>query len=128
MRMIYERSAAVDVGKDVIAVAVRLPALIEHGDFAKVLVCNAGHVKNVPGCKTDFSDAEWLVHLLECGLLAASFVPAGAVAELRARTRYRKKLIGQRTREWQRLEKLLVRHEALLLSDGGERPSISLPS
>jgi hypothetical protein len=27
-----------------------------------------------------------------------------------------------------RLEKLLLRHEALLLSDGGERPSISLPS
>ena len=24
-------------------------ALLEHGDFAKVLVCNAGHVKNVPG-------------------------------------------------------------------------------
>jgi transposase len=28
-------------------------ALIEHGDFEKVLVCNAGHVKNVPGRKTD---------------------------------------------------------------------------
>ena len=27
-------------------------ALIEHGDFAQVLVCNAGHVKNVPGRKT----------------------------------------------------------------------------
>ena len=23
-----------------------------------------GHVKNVPGRKTDFADAEWLVHLL----------------------------------------------------------------
>ena len=28
-------------------------ALIEHGDFRQVLVCNAGHVKNVPGRKTD---------------------------------------------------------------------------
>jgi len=28
-------------------------ALIEHGEFARVLVCNAGHVKNVPGRKTD---------------------------------------------------------------------------
>ena len=28
-------------------------ALIEHGEFEKVLVCNAGHVKNVPGRKTD---------------------------------------------------------------------------
>ena len=103
MQVLYQRCAAVDVGKDVIAVAVRLPgdgpdgrvmikrtfrtfygvlaeaarwltslgvthvameatgiysmpachALIEHGGFAKVLVCNAGHVKNVPGRKTD---------------------------------------------------------------------------
>src|SRR6478609_7220386 len=43
-------------------------ALIEHGGFEQVLVCNAGHVRNVPGRKTDLSDAEWLVHLLECGL------------------------------------------------------------
>ena len=34
-------------------------------------------------------------------------------------------LTGDRTRYWQRLEKLLLRHEALLLPDGGERPSIS---
>jgi len=27
-------------------------ALIEHGNFTQVLVCNAGHVKNVPGRKT----------------------------------------------------------------------------
>jgi len=103
MQVLYERCAAVDVGKDVLAVAVRLPgdgpdsratrkrtfktfygvlreaarwlsslgvthvameatgiysmpvyhALIEHGDFEQVLVCNAGHVKNVPGRKTD---------------------------------------------------------------------------
>ena len=103
MQVLYQRCAAVDVGKDVIAIAVRLPgdgpdgrqiikrtfktfygvlaeaarwlsglgvthvameatgiysmpvyhALIEHGDFTQVLVCNAGHVKNVPGRKTD---------------------------------------------------------------------------
>ena len=99
MQVLYQRCAAVDIGKDVIAVAVRLPgdgpdgrqtmkrtfktfygvlaeaaqwltslgvthvameatgiysmpvyhALIEHGNFGRVLVCNAGHVKNVPG-------------------------------------------------------------------------------
>jgi hypothetical protein len=98
MQVVYQRCAAIDVGKDVIAVAVRLPgdgpdgqatikrtfktfygvlgeaarwlvslgvthvameatgiysmpvyhALVEHGDFEQVLVCNAGHVKNVP--------------------------------------------------------------------------------
>jgi hypothetical protein len=40
-----------------------------------VLVCNAGHVKNVPDRKTDLADAEWLAQLLECGLLAGSFIP-----------------------------------------------------
>lgn len=100
MQVLYQRCAAIDIGKDIIAVAVRLPAgddgdhrqtikrtfktfygvlkhaagwlteqqvthvameatgiysmpvyhaLIEHGQFEKVLVCNAGHVKNVPG-------------------------------------------------------------------------------
>jgi hypothetical protein len=103
MHVLYQRCAAVDIGKDVIAVAVRLPgdgpehrqtikrtfktfygvlkhaarwlteqqvthvameatgiysmpvyhALIEHGGFEQVLVCNAGHVRNVPGRKTD---------------------------------------------------------------------------
>ena len=37
-------------------------ALIEHGEFAQVLGCNAGDVKNVPDRKTDLADAEWLVH------------------------------------------------------------------
>ena len=52
-------------------------ALAGHGDFEKVLVRNAGHVRNVPGRKTDFSGAGWLVHLLECGLLAGGFIPPG---------------------------------------------------
>ena len=105
MQVVYQRCAAVDAGKDVIAVTVRLPgdgpggratvkrmfktfygvlaeaarwmgslgvthvameatgiysmpvyhALPGHGDFEKVLVCNAGHVKNVPGRKTEIS-------------------------------------------------------------------------
>lgn len=109
MQVLYERCAAIDVGKDVIAVAVRLPgdgpdgrqtvkrtfktfygvlkhaarwlseqgvthvameatgiysmpvyhALIEHGAFEKVIVCNAGHVKNVPGRKTDLTPSGW---------------------------------------------------------------------
>ena len=131
MHVVYERCAAIDVGKDEIAVAVRMPgdgpdgrvtvkrtfktfygvlaeaarwlaslgvthvameatgsyslpvyyALLEHGDFEKVLICNAAHVKNVPGRKTGYADAEWLAHLLECGLLAGSFIPP---AEIRA--------------------------------------------
>ena len=44
---------------------------------------------------------------------------------IRLHTRYRRDLTEERTREKRRAEKLLLRHEALLLPDGGERPSIS---
>lgn len=157
MQVLFQRCAAVDVGKDVIAVAVRLPgdgpdgrqtvkktfktfygvlkyaarwlseqgvthvameatgiysmpvyhALIEHGHFEQVLVCNAGHVKNVPGRKTDHSDAEWLVHLLECGLLRGSFIPTAEVKAARDVLRYRTKLVESRTSEIQRLGNVL---------------------
>jgi transposase len=82
-------------------------ALLEHGDFAKVLVCNAGHVKNVPGRKTDFSDAEWLVHLLECGLLAGSFIPPAEIKAARDVLRYRAKVAQQRVSEIARLGNVL---------------------
>lgn len=130
MQVLYERCAAVDVGKDVIAVAVRLPgdgpdgratvkrtfktfygvlgaaarwltgqgvthvameatgiysmpvyhALIEHGDFERVLVCNAGHVKNVPGrAKTCPTPSGW------CGCWSADC--CGAVSSRRPTSR-----------------------------------------
>jgi transposase len=58
-------------------------------DFALLLV-NARHVKQVPGRKTDVSDAAWLCQLLEAGLLKASFVPPKPIRALRNLTRYRK--------------------------------------
>jgi transposase len=70
-------------------------------------VCNAAHMRNVPGRKRDISDCQWIAELHEFGLLRASFIPAAEVAALRQRTRYRKKLIEQRTSELQRLAKVL---------------------
>ena len=157
MQILYGRCAAVDIGKDVIAVAVRLPgdgpggratvkrtfktfygvlgeaarwltslgvthvameatgiysmpvyhALIEHGNFAQVLVCDAGHVKNVPGRKTDLADAEWLVHPLECGLLKGSFIPPADIKAARDVIRYRTKVAQSRASEPQRLGNVL---------------------
>jgi transposase len=75
-------------------------------EFA-LLLCNAQHVKRVPGRKTDVSDAQWLAQLLEHGLLRASFVPPQPIRELRDLTRYRKTLVQERTREGQRLDKVL---------------------
>ena len=71
----------------------------------ELLLCNARHVRHVPGRKTDVKDACWLCQLLECGLLAGSFVPPPDVRRLRAVTRYRKQLIQARTSEIQRVER-----------------------
>jgi transposase len=75
-------------------------------DFECVLV-NARHVKNVPGRKTDVSDASWLCQLAEAGLLRASFVPPKPIRRLRNLTRYRKTQIQERQREANRLHKAL---------------------
>jgi Transposase len=47
-------------------------------DSLEVVLCNAQHVKNVPGRKTDVKDAQWLAQLMEVGLLAGQFHPAAA--------------------------------------------------
>jgi transposase len=71
-------------------------------DDFELLLVNAQHVKNVPGRKTDSTDAQWLCQLLECGLLRPSFVPPKPIRELRDLTRYRKVLIRERAAEAQR--------------------------
>jgi transposase len=75
-------------------------------DFPLLLV-NARHVKQVPGRKTDVSDAVWLCQLAEAGLLRASFVPPKPIRALRNLTRYRKTQIQERAREANRLHKAL---------------------
>jgi transposase len=82
-------------------------AELERLDGVEVLLANAQHVKNLPGRKTDVADACWLAQLLECGLLRGSFVPPPVIARLRDLTRYRKKLVEDRAREVQRVQKLL---------------------
>jgi transposase len=80
--------------------------LEDHG--LDVQLVNARDVKNVPGRpKTDKLDAVWLAKLTEKGLLRPSFVPPAPIRMLRDYTRLREDLIRERTRYWQRLEKLL---------------------
>jgi transposase len=76
------------------------------GDFELVLA-NAGHVRNVPGRKSDVNDAMWLADLLAHGLLRGSFVPPPAVQELRDLTRTRKQLVRALGQHVQRIEKVL---------------------
>lgn len=70
-------------------------------------LCNAHHVKNVPGRKTDMSDAEWLADVAAHGMVRPSFVPPPLIRELRELTRYRKTQIDVRAAEIARLEKVL---------------------
>jgi transposase len=73
-----------------------------------VQLVNARDAKNVPGRpKTDKLDAVWLAKLTEKGLLRPSFVPPKPLRVLRDYTRLRVDLTRERTRHWQRLEKLL---------------------
>ncbi len=87
-------------------------ALLEPGSFEQVLVCNAAHVKNVPGRKTDAVDASWLAELLECGLLRGSFIPPEDIKAVRDVVRYRRKIVQERGSETQRLGGVL--QDALL--------------
>lgn len=76
------------------------------GRFTLLLV-NPRHLKKVPGRKTDVTDAEWIAHLLQCGLLRGSFVPHRALRDLRDLTRQRAQLIGEHTRAANRIHKVL---------------------
>jgi transposase len=68
---------------------------------------NAYHVKNVPGRKSDVSDARWLQQLHSFGLLRGCFQPDNKTRSLRNYVRQRKQLISQMTREVQHMQKAL---------------------
>ena len=81
--------------------------LLEAEGFDCWLV-NAREVKNVPGrAKTDRADAVWLAKVAERGMCRPSLVQPPEIRRLRDLTRYRRALVQDRTREQQRVEKLL---------------------
>ena len=81
--------------------------LLEDLPGVEVMLVNARHVKNLPGRKTDVADATWLAQLGAHGLVRGSFVPPEPIRQLRDLTRTRTAVTRERTREIQRLEKLL---------------------
>jgi len=72
-----------------------------------LILANPGHIKNVPGRKTDVKDAEWIVELLAHGLVEASFVPPEPIQELRALTRDRRQFHREASQHVQRIQKVL---------------------
>jgi transposase len=76
-------------------------------DAMETWLLNARHMHNVPGRKTDVADAEWICRLVEVGLVRPSFVPDRPIREIRDLTRFRRSRMEERTREAQRLDKVL---------------------
>src|SRR5216684_679368 len=73
----------------------------------EIILGNPRHMANVPGRKTDVSDAHWIAKLLRHGLIQPNFVPPRPIRDLRQASRYRRKLMQTRTACLLRVEKLL---------------------
>jgi transposase len=94
------------------------------GNFEVILV-NSKHVKQVPGRKTDVKDAEWLAELLSYGLLKASYIPAKPQRDLRDLTRHRVKLVQERARIVNRVQKVLEHANIKLASVASDVMGVS---
>lgn len=73
----------------------------------ELVLANAQHIRNVPGRKTDVSDAAWIADLLAHGLIRSSFVPPQPIQELRDLTRTRKQLVREISQHSSRIQKVL---------------------
>ena len=80
--------------------------LEQHG--FNVILVNARYAKNVPGRKTDVSDAAWLQRLHSYGLLRGSFRPEAGAATMRAYLRQRERLIEYTASHIQHMQKALM--------------------
>jgi len=82
--------------------------ILEEVRGLNVGIGNSRDLKNAPGRpKTDKEDAKWLSRLCMFGLVLKSFVVGRPFRELREYTRYHKKLVQDRARHINRIEKLL---------------------
>lgn len=103
---------------DLLAAGVSMVVMEATGDYWKpfffvlqeqlrVELVNAKQARNIPGRKSDVSDARWLADLAAHGLLRASFVPEETQRQLRDLTRTRKHYAEEQNREYSRMEKSL---------------------
>lgn len=94
------------VGMESTGVYWKRPFYLLEDDF-EVWLLNPKHVKILRNRKTDVLDSKWLAELTAYGLVRPSFVPPRPIRGLRDTTRYRTALVRERTREVQRLHKVL---------------------
>ena len=75
---------------------------------------HAQFVKQVQGRKSDVADSIWLARICQFGLCRPSYVPPRKFRQLRQLCRYRRKLVGERSRARNRIHKTLD-HDGLRL-------------
>lgn len=91
----------------------------------QIVLGNPRHMANVPGRKTDISDAQWIAKLLRHGLIQPNFVPPRPIRDLRLSTRYRRKIVQTRTASQLRVDKLLESTNIKLSSVASELFGVS---
>lgn len=89
--------------------------ILEGGNL-KVCLVNPKRFRMVPGRKTDVLDCQWLQTLHMYGLLSGSFIPQGDIRRLRSYMRERDKILKDRTRYIQRMQKALVEMNLMLVN------------
>lgn len=80
----------------------------------EVCLVNPKKFRMVPGRKTDVLDCQWLQTLHLYGLLRGSFHPEDRISQLRSYMRERDRIIKDRSRYIQRMQKALVKMNLLL--------------
>ncbi len=90
-----------------------------------MFVVNAQSIQRMAGRKTDMTDAEWIATLMQHGLLQHSFILDRAHCELRDLSRYRLRLIQERTRFANRLQKVLEGTNLKLSAVVSDRQGVS---
>lgn len=78
------------------------------------ILYHARFVKQIKGRKSDVADSLWLARICQFGLCQASYVPPRRFRQLRQLSRYRRKLVGERSRARHRVHKTLD-HDGLRL-------------
>lgn len=73
-------------------------------DQINVVVANPKWVRAVKGNKDDVKDSKWIAELFRMGIVRNSFIPEKSIRDLREFTRYRTRLISNRSSEKNRLQ------------------------
>lgn len=76
----------------------------------RVKLFHAHQVKQLKGKKTDLQDSQWLASVCQFGIGTSSYIPPRAFRDLRSMTRNRRKLVADRSRARNRIQKLLDRN------------------